>query len=103
MELSFNCSKEELRAGVATFGGALSSSIAAWLSMAMNLSGIHARYDAPLWQVHCSALRGGYFSGAEPEILQLLHEFWPPLSHILINFYMWHSWCYIEDRSNWIS
>ena len=24
-------------------------------------------------------------------------EFWPPLSHILINFYMWHSWCYIED------
>eukprot|EP00913_Durusdinium_trenchii_P017311 g16279.t1 len=23
--------------------------------------------------------------------------FWPPLSHILINFYMWHSWCYIED------
>ena len=24
-------------------------------------------------------------------------QFWPPLSHILINFYMWHSWCYIED------
>lgn len=23
--------------------------------------------------------------------------FWPLLSHILINFYMWHSWCYIED------
>jgi len=23
--------------------------------------------------------------------------FWPPLSHILINFYMWHSWCYIEE------
>lgn len=23
--------------------------------------------------------------------------FWPLLSHILINVYMWHSWCYIED------
>jgi len=23
--------------------------------------------------------------------------FWPLLSHILINYYMWHSWCYVED------
>lgn len=23
--------------------------------------------------------------------------FWPMLSHILINYYMWHQWCYVQD------
>ncbi|CAJ1399534.1 unnamed protein product [Effrenium voratum] len=39
----------------------------------------------------------GDVSESNRNLLEPQAEFWPLLSHVLINFYMWHSWCYIED------